>query len=132
MIFDILWSFLVLSVWLKKKYWVLPLGVNVNIFFQSYTQKEIVKVIFSNCWIIFRINEYESCMAVQKCWKISLVVMVSLEKYWIYHSWPSTIRDKFNIFLVITITTHDIFQYFLTALHNYFRPHLGAVEVREV
>ena len=37
-------------------------------------------------------------MAVKKYWKISLVVMVSLEKYWIYHSWPSATRDKFNIF----------------------------------
>ena len=85
------------------------------IFFFNHTHKEIVKVIFSNCWIIFRINEYESCMAVQKCWKISLVVMVSLEKYWICHSWL-VINSIF--FLMIIITFCDIFQYFFPAMHD--------------
>ena len=39
-------------------------------------------------------------------------------KYWIYHSWPLATRNKFNISLVITITTCDIFQYFLTAIKD--------------
>ena len=65
---------------------------------------------FSNCWVIFKISECESCIAVKKYCKISLVVMVSL--------WPLVINSIF--FLLITITTRDIFQYFLSAMHDYF------------
>ena len=44
--------------------------------------------------------------------------MVITRKYKIYYSWPLATRNKFNIFLVITITTRDIFQYFLTAIED--------------
>ena len=101
---------------IEKKYWILPLVVFTLIFFFNHIL--LIKTIFSICWIIFKINECESGMAVKKYWKILLVVMVSLEKYWIYHSWPAATRDKFNIFLMITITTRDIFQYLFTAMHD--------------
>ena len=85
---------------IEKKYWILPLVVFTLIFFFNHPLlvKNNLKLFFSICWIIFKINECESGMAVKKYWKILLVVMVSLEKYWIYHSWPSATRDKFNIF----------------------------------
>ena len=66
-------------------------------------------------WILLKIHECESNMAVKKYWKISLVVMVSLEKYWICHSWL-VINSIF--FLMIIITTCDIFQYFFPAMHD--------------
>ena len=85
---------------IEKKYWILPLVVFTLIFFfyHPLLVKNNLKLFFSICWIIFKINECESGMAVKKYWKILLVVMVSLEKYWIYHLWPSVTRDKFHIF----------------------------------
>ena len=57
-------------------------------------------------------------MAVKKDSKISLVVMVITRKYYIYYSWPPATRNKFNIFLVMTITTCDILQSFLKAIKD--------------
>ena len=55
-------------------------------------------------------------MAVKKYWKISLVVMVSLVKYWIYHSWPSATRGKINIF---TRDYHNHSWYFPILFHSH-------------
>ena len=42
MMYEILWSLLVLNVWLKKILSFTTIGVYTNIFFQSYTQNEII------------------------------------------------------------------------------------------
>ena len=97
---------------IEKKYWILPLVVFTLIFFFNHIL--LIKTIFSICWIIFKL------MNVNHAW-----LWKSIEKY---HSWlwyhskniefitrglrPLVINSIF--FLVITITTRDIFQYFLT------------------
>ena len=106
MMCEILWSFLVLSIWLKKIMSFTTSGVYVNIFFFNHTLKMIS---FSNCWIIFKINECESCIAVEKYWKISLVVMVSLM--------ASATCDKFNIFSWYFPILFDSHAWLL---HSYF------------
>ena len=49
-------------------------------------------------------------MAVKKYWKISREKILNLSRVAEGHEWPKAMSD--------TITTSDIFQYFLTAMHD--------------
>ena len=96
-------------------------GIYFNIFFQSSTPgKKLFKTFFQI------VGSYLKSMNVNQAW-----LSKSIRKYysWLwYHSKniefitrglrPLVINSIF--FLVITITTRDIFQYFLTAMHDSF------------
>ena len=76
--------------------------------------------ITTNLWMLL-VNGW------QKYWKISLVVMViTCENIgFITHGLrPLVINKIFS--LVMTITTHNIFQYFLTAMYYYLNLHFLA------
>ena len=103
-----------------KKYWILPLVVFTLIFFFNHPLlvKNYLKLFFQI------VGSYLKSMNVNQAW-----LSKSIGKYysWLwYHSkniefitrglWPLVINSIF--FFVITITTRNIFQYFLTAMHD--------------
>ena len=104
---------------IEKKYWILPLVVFTLIFFQSSTPgKKLFRTFFQI------VGSYLKSMNVNQAW-LSKSIGKYYSRLW-YHSKniefitrglrPLVINSIF--FLVITITTRNIFQYFLTAMHD--------------